>query len=81
MARFGLYLSGAQFRVGGFEFVPDGFEDGGEWSDADAGPDQHADLVVEHVFTGCPKGPVHPHPEKQQGISQGEMLRSLIKSM
>lgn len=60
------YLPGAQFRVGVFELVPDGLEDGGEGSDTDAGTDQHADLIVEYIFTGCAKGSVHAHSEVKQ---------------
>ncbi|PWA18693.1 hypothetical protein CCH79_00005682, partial [Gambusia affinis] len=44
----------------------DGLEDGGEGSHADAGADQHADLVVEDVLAGRPKRAVHAHPEDGQ---------------
>ncbi len=59
------HLSGAQFRVGVFELVPDGLEDGGEGSDSDPRADQHADLIVEHVLAGCAKGSVHTHSEEK----------------
>lgn len=62
----GTYLSGAQFRVGFFELVPDGLEDGGEGGDSDAGAHQHADLIIEHVLAGCAKWSVHTHSEENQ---------------
>lgn len=62
----GKYLPGAQFRVGFFELVPDGFEDGGEGSDTNASTDQHADLIIKHVLTGCSKWSIHAHSEGQQ---------------
>lgn len=60
------YLSGTQFRVGVFELVPDGLEDGGKGGDSDAGTDQHANLIVKYILTGCAKGPIHTHPEEKQ---------------
>lgn len=57
------YLSGAQLRIGVFELVPDGFEDGGKGSDTDAGADQHADLIVEHILAGCPERSIHTQSE------------------
>lgn len=57
------YLPGAQFRVGLLEFVPDGLEDGGEGSDADARAHEHADLIVKHVLAGCAERAVHAHSE------------------
>lgn len=68
MKREQVHLSGAQFGVVVFELVPDGLEDGGEGSDADAGADQHADLVVEDVLAGRPKRAVHAHPEDGQQV-------------
>lgn len=55
------YLSGAQFRVGLLEFVPDRLEDGGKGRDSDSSANQHADLIVKHVLAGCAKRPVHAH--------------------
>lgn len=60
------YLPGAQIGVAVFELVPDGLEDGGKWSDSDAGSDQHADLIVEDVLTGCAKRSINSHSEEKQ---------------
>lgn len=61
-----LHLSGAELGIGLFEFVPDGFHDGGEGCDPDASADQHANLVVKHILAGGPKRSVHAHPEDRR---------------
>lgn len=60
------YLSGAQLWIWLFELVPDGLKDGGERSDTDASTNQHADLVVKHVLTGCAKRSIYTHPEDEE---------------
>lgn len=62
------YLPGAQFRIRVFELVPDGLEDGGKWSDADTGTDQHADLIVEHILTGCAKRSIYAQPDGKKNF-------------
>ena len=47
-------------RVGAGALVPDVLEDAGPGGDADAGADEHGDLVLEHVFGRGAVGAVDP---------------------